>query len=340
MGTSYTSRLNFSFSRIAFSDGGAVGNNPTLRSFDWVTQENSIPVRDTYSFDSTILPGQSVTLKSSERTLTSDATTTIAVDMPLVGSDIVRYRYTGVGTSPAFRTNRVLGMDATTQLTITLSGNTAAVITCTFGTAPIFTNIQIGDQVYLQTSDSVFVSPFNVSNTSLYPGVLYTVIDRNATSFTVRNPGNMVSESVILGTDFANAIRVFSGIGVQLEDSVMFDSTCNLNVQNKLGKFDVRMVTDRDIYVLNPSAVQGAAIALGGTTGTPIRVFSDIISFIAVDADGEITLRLNNNPMGDITLYCYLPNKAMFAGSMNATSVMAINNTSNPITVRINTASF
>ena len=120
----------------------------------------------------------------------------------------------------------------------------------------------------------------------------------------------------------------------------MFDSTCNLNVQNKSGQFDISMVTDRDLYVLNPMAVVSPAVALGGSGGSPIRVFSDILSFITVDADGEITLRLNNNPLGDITLYCYLPNKAFYAGSINATSVMAINNTSNPITVRINTASF
>lgn len=340
MTTTYTSRLNFSFNRIAFSDGGVVGNNPTLRSFDWVTQESSIPVRDTYSFDSTVLPGQSVSLKSSERTLFSDTTTTMKVDVPVLGNDVVRYRYTGTGASPVFRTNRSLGIDATTQLTVALSGNSAAVVTCTGGTSPTFNNIQVGDSVYIQPSDNVFVNSFSVSNTSVYPGVLYTVIDKNSSSFTIRNPGNLVPETVLLGSSYADSIRVFSSVGVQINDSIMFDSTCNLNIQNKAGQFDVFMVTDRDLYVLNTSAVINAPVALGGISGSPIRVFSDIISFIAIDADGEITLRLNNNPTSDITLYCYQPNKAMFAGTMNVTSIMAINNTSNPVTVRINTASF
>jgi hypothetical protein len=336
----YTGRLNFSLSRIAYADCGAIGNNPTLRSFDFTTQENGLLVKDASVIGSTIQPGQSITLKSNERPLTSDATSTFQVDIPLIGNDIVRYRYAGVGTAPAFRVSRAIGTGATTQLNIALSGNSAAVITCTSGTVPLFDNIQVGDNLFLQASDNSFTSPFNINNTSLYPGILYTVIDKSSTSVTIRNPGNIIPETVALGANFADVLRVFSGSGVQLGDSVMFDSTCNLNVQNKSGQFNVCMVTDRDVYLLNTAAVVSAPVALGGIMGDPVRVFSDIISFIVVDADGEVTLRLNNNPLGDIQLFCYLPNKAIFAGSINATSVTAINNTTSPITVRINTASF
>ena len=301
-----------------------------------------MPVRDTYSFDTTVLPGQNVNLKSTERVLLADSTTAIQVDLPVTNNDVARYRYTGTGTAPAFRQNRILGIDSTTQIAITLSGNSAAVFSCPTGTPMVFANIQVGDSVYLQPTDNNFTTPFNINNTSTYPGVLYTVIDRNFTSFTVRNPGNLVPETVTLGTTFTDAIRVFGGVGVQVADSVVFDSNCNLNIQNKTGQFDVALVTDRDLFIINPSAVPSlTGVALGGLiTNSPIRVFSDIISFIAIDADGEMTLRFNNNSLGDITMYCYALNKSFFAGSVNATSITAINNTSNPITIRINTASF
>ena len=117
--TDYTSRLNFSFNRIAYADGGCITNNPTLRSYDWITQENGLPVRDTYSFDSIILPGQSTVLKSTERTLLADATTSMVVNLPLTGNEYARYRWSGTGTAPAFRTLRNIAVDATTNLTIT-----------------------------------------------------------------------------------------------------------------------------------------------------------------------------------------------------------------------------
>lgn len=338
--TSYTSRLNFSFNRIAFADGGCITNNPTLRSYDWITQENGLPVRDTYSFDAVVLPSQSITLKSTERTILADATSVIGVNLPVSGSDYARYRWNGTGTAPGFRTLRNIGVDATTNLTITLSGISAAIISTASGTAASFSTCQIGDNIYLQPNDDTFTSPFNIVNTSLYPGMLYTVIDKTSSTITVRNPGNMTGETVALGANFASAIRVFSSTGVQLADSVVFDPTCNLNVQNKTGQFDVFMVTDRDLYLLNSSAVTNTPVAIGGTITPPIRVFSDIISFMAVDATGAITLRFNNNSSSDLTLYPYTTNKAFFAGSINATSIQAINNTSESITIRINTASF
>lgn len=336
--TDYTSRLNFSFNRIAYADGGCITNNPTLRSYDWITQENGLPVRDTYSFDSIILPGQSTVLKSTERTLLADATTSMVVNLPLTGNEYARYRWSGTGTAPAFRTLRNIAVDATTNLTITLSGIGAAIISTSSGTAANFSTCQIGDNVYLQPNDDTYTSPFNIVNTSLYPGMLYTVIDKTSSTITVRNPGNMTGETVALGASFSSAIRVFSASGVQIADSVIFDPSCALNVQNKTGQFDVFMVTDRDLYLLNANAVSSSAVALG--VASPIRVFSDIISFMALDATGAITLRFNNNTGTDLTLYPYTTGKAFFAGSISATSIQAINNTTENITIRLNTASF
>lgn len=338
--TDYTSRLNFSFNRIAYADGGCITNNPTLRSYDWITQENGLLVRDTYSFDAVVLPNQSITLKSTERTILADSTTSMSVSLALSGSDYARYRWNGVGTAPAFRTLRNISVDATTNLKITLTGSSAATISTASGTAANFSTCQIGDNVYLQPNDDTFTSPFNIVNTSTYPGILYTVIDKTSSTLTVRNLGNMTGETVALGANFADVIRVFSSSGVQIADSVVFDPTCNLNIQNKTGQFDVFMVSDRDIYMINSAAVNSTAVALGGTTTPPLRIFSDIISFIAVDANGAITLRFNSNASSDLTLYPYTTGKAFFAGSINATSIQAINNTSSNIIIRLNTASF
>lgn len=336
----YTARLNFSFNRIAFSDSGLATNNPTLRSYDWVTQGQGLPVRDTHSLDTTVQPGQSVLLKSTERVITADATTAMLVSHAVFANDIMLYRYSGTGTAPGFRAYRAIGGDATTILSVSLLGNTAAVFTQSGGTAMDFSSVVIGDNVFLQPTNDTVTSPFNVSSTGLYPGNLLTVIDKSSTSITVKNPGTLVTETITLGTNFADAFRIFSGSGVQINDSVSFDPSCALNIQNKSGHLDIQLVTDRDLYILNTSGVDQFAIALGGTITPPIRVFSDIISFLVVDADGALTLRLNNNSSGDITMYTYAQNRSFFAGSLNATSIMAINNTTCPINARINTASF
>jgi hypothetical protein len=336
----YTARLNFSLSRIAFSDSGVITNNPTLRSYDWVTQGQGLCVRDTHSLDTTVQPGQSVLLKSTERTVTADGTTSMSVSHAIFANDVMMYRYTGTGAAPGFRTNRAIGGDATTIISVSLLGTTAAVFTQSGGTAMDFSSVIIGDNVFLQPTNDTVTSPFNVSSTGLYPGSLLTVIDKNSTSITVKNPGTLVTETITLGANFSDSFRVFSGSGVQINDSVSFDPTCALNIQNKSGHLDVQMVTDRDLYILNTSGVDQFAVALGGVIVPPIRVFSDIISFIVVDADGALTLRLNNNATGDITMYTYAQNRSFFAGSLNATSIMAINNTTCPINARINTASF
>jgi hypothetical protein len=280
----------------------------------------------------TVFPGQTSILDSTSRTLAYDATSEFDISIPKTGSTNTRMRWTGVGLAPLFRIGRLILGGADTVLDFTRAGPTALTISYSSGTAVDFSTAQIGDEVYFQPSDDTFTSPFSYS----VQGQALKVIDKTLTTITVRDNGLAASTTgIVWGANFADAMRVFSGDGVQIGDRISFASSANLKVDNKLYTHTISAVTDRDIIFSNPYAIPETSVPGANS----FSIFSRILSFIAISASGPISLKLDNSTEY-IKLFEFEPGCAMFMGTIQANSVSAINDTDTAISVVVHTGSF
>jgi hypothetical protein len=111
------------------------GNPPSKNFFKW-TRETQSSISQALSETFQIAPGESQTLFSGTVSLTQDGTTQYSLALAPFQTSIYQLTNTG-GTAPQFRTLRVIGADATTQVTVTLNG---PILTYTFtgGTLPSF----------------------------------------------------------------------------------------------------------------------------------------------------------------------------------------------------------
>jgi hypothetical protein len=325
------SYLNLAISRTAYNDPAATAN-PQESLFDYKTTRSGIPVSNPAGYTRVVYPGQTVLLDTTSRTLAYDGTTQFEISFPVTGSETVRMRWTGVGTAPNFRTFRNTGCGADTVVDILKPSPTSLTVKYVSGTLMNTATVQIGDDIYFQTDDDDdFTSPFNVP----IQGINYKVTDKGADYITFRDNGSGSAVSnVTLGVDYASAFRVFSNDGVQIGDRMSFASNANLKYDNKAYIQTVSAVTDREVRYISPLAIPETAIPGLNT----MNIFSRILSFIAIYASGPINLRFDNS-VDTIKLYEYEPGQAMFIGTIQASSVYAVNETDMPATVVIHTCS-
>lgn len=324
------SYLNLAISRTAYNDPAAT-SNPQESLFDYKTTRSGIPVSNPAGYTRVVYPGQTTLLDTTTRNLAYDATTEFEISYPITGSETVRMRWTGVGTAPNFRVFRNTGCGANTVVDVIKPSPTSLTIKYVSGAAMNTATVQIGDDIYFQPNDDDFTSPFNIP----IQGVCFRVTDKGADYITFRDNGMGSSVSnVTLDVDYASAFRVFSNDGVQVGDKLSFSSAANLKYDNKAYIQTVSAVTDREVMFINPLALPETAIP--GLNS--INVFSRILSFVAIYASGPISLRFDNS-VDTIKLYEYEPGQAMFIGTIQTSSVYAVNETDMAVTVVIHTCS-
>ena len=112
--------LNLQVFGIAFNDSNP-SNNPAIRVFDLGYKLLGQPVNRAKSEDYDIAPGAQLSVFNGTRTTAIDGTTAFTVSQPNTATTTYRFTSTG-GTPPVFRTDRLLGVDTTTELTVTTNG--------------------------------------------------------------------------------------------------------------------------------------------------------------------------------------------------------------------------
>jgi hypothetical protein len=325
--------LNFTMSRVAYDDESAC-SDPLNKAFDVSTAKVGLHVQFPSVTCKVVDPGQVLLLESTSRALTYDGTTQFELSHPDLGSDVVRMRWTGTGTAPAFRALRDLGGSATTTLELSRASSTAAKLRVTAGTPWTTGVVQIGDEVFIQpTVDGEFESPFSVA----IQGSRFPVVDLGADYLVVRDNGAISGESgIVLGADFATALRVFSSAGVKVGDKVKFAPTANLRPDNKNYTLDVTNVTDRDLYFINPYGID--EVAIPGSNS--FVVFERLLSFLAIQSSGPLSLRFDSPSASDLALAEYEAGRTIFMGTVAATSVYAVNDGTNAVNVTVHSCSF
>ena len=112
--------LNIQINSIAYRDNKP-SNNPSIRTFDYSYKLLGIAADRAESKDYSLAPGETRTIFNGTRTTAIDGTTAFDVSQPNPAVNTYRFTNSG-GTSPAFRTDRLPGIDNTSEFSVAVNG--------------------------------------------------------------------------------------------------------------------------------------------------------------------------------------------------------------------------
>ena len=283
-------QLNIHTNILMFADPETVSSNPKRRNTDWTVDYGQIAVRSPENREYLLQPGETKTIYSGVRTLTSDVTTEYALTLNTYSGGVYRLTNTG-GQAPGFRTARALALAGET-VTVSVNNNATVDFTLIPTSVPTFAAVQVGDTVFIPdvtTGDTA--SPFNQLNvgfwTVLAIGASGAGANRRLTCR--RLPGQSFQASaeavaVVASTEF----KAFSSAGVQVGDTVVFDAGFS---QVTWGSYSVRTVTADWIEFASGEYLPLEADILPGVTG--VVFYSEAKSFLRIEADQRAVVRYN-----------------------------------------------
>lgn len=282
--------LNLFIRFAVFSDSSPT-LHPRLQDEDWDRQFEGITTGNSFSRRVDVPPAQSISVATTARSLSQDATTQYTVTRPDPDQNTFRFRWTG-GTNPVLKTARTPGHDATTQFTVTKTGSVIR-FTATGGTIPNFSTagVIVGDQLNIESTTPTVTSPFNTLNQGVF-----TVVAVSTTFVEVLSiDGNGVAEGPItLGSrsDSLPALAVYSSAGVQVKDEALIQAV-PFHIVNR-GAFQVSKVTSTYFDVTNgtPGLAEGP-ITIGAIDG--IVFYPSIWKWLYIETDQKVSVRINGD---------------------------------------------
>ena len=270
---------------LAYEDQSST-NNPQQRPFDWSRILQGIPVDNPACDPFRVLPLQSVTLFDGTRSISADGTTRYSLSVLNTALNRYRLKWTGVGTAPVFRTDRVVDFAPPSTITITPQLNQSVAVTASAGA--IFGAVLPGDVVFIpgvSTGDGTGIFD------SLNEG-FWSVLDATVSQLIlVRNPGQVYSAKAETVHIVSNAsFQVFTSTGVQLDDTLSLVSGFTASL---LQNYEIVAVTANAIEFLSGVTLPPIASIMPGAGA--IVIFSNAKSFVYVESDQNLGLTLNNN---------------------------------------------
>ena len=245
-------------------------NNPSMSYAKWQRELQGLSAEKPQSIEFTLAPGESRTMFDGQRTLLSDATTEYFLFLKAGNTYVLKNT---AGTAPAFRSLRAIGSDATTEMTVTVSGSLMT-LQATGGTIISTAAVSIGDEV------SVGIG-FNVSNQGRFK-----ILSKTADSVTVENSSAIAEGPVVLDSDFAEDLRIYSASGVQKGDKVRLASGFSLNSQNT---YEVTGVQD-DLIEFFSAGVLAAEV---GLLAPSVTVYSSAKKLVYAETDKPVDVSVN-----------------------------------------------
>lgn len=256
---------------LAYEDDGAT-NNPTKKAFDWSSQIQGLPIDSPACEPFRIQPLAQVQIFDGTRILGYDALTEYSLQPLNTASNLYRLKWTGIGASPAFRTDRAVSFAPSSTITVTPQLNQSVAVTASDGA--VFGSVVAGDIVYipgLSTGDSASI--FDPLNEGVW-GVL------SATSSILilgRGPGAVYSSLAQTVTITDNvSFQVFSSDGVQLDDTLSLVAGFSPTL---LQNYEIINITANSLDFVSGSTLPPIATIVPGLNS--IVVFSNAKSWIA-----------------------------------------------------------
>lgn len=267
------SKLNFLVYLNVYSDPSS-SNAPSLSNFKWARDITSIPASNPISEATPLAPGEAKMLFSGIRTLAQDGTTQYSISLKPLSSNT--YVLTAIaGTLPNFRTPRSIGIDATTQITVTRNGP-LAIFTSTGGVALNTTAVVIGDMVRI---GSLF-NPLSQGE--------YKILAKTSNSFTVENSSASTEGPITLAAGFASQIQIYSAAGVQVGDTIVISGGFSAVTQ---GSYKVTGVGANflEFYSTDALPIESAVMTQA------IALYSSAKSLVYIECDQKAIVTINGN---------------------------------------------
>jgi hypothetical protein len=241
----------------------------------------------------------------------------------------MRIVWTGTGTNPVFRVLRSIGGSATTTVSISRVTPYVARIQNIGGTSwSGLASVQVNDLLRFEKTTDSFTSPFSSTN----QGKTYRIQAKGADYIDFVDNGEVSLDSnIVLGANFAFALRVISPSPVKINDIIEIEGA-GINPSN-IGKFTVTDVSSDYIEIINPLGYPETV--LYGTNS--LIVYEHLIGFLHLRSNGRIHLKFGNQT--EWVAIEKLGTEAIFLGSICTHKIQAKNDNLDPVTISLQYAS-
>ena len=276
------------FLKLQVFEGPKPTLDPKRRSPDWDRQWEGIPTGQSFDREVLIPPATVQMIATTARMVFQDTTTEYTITQPNPAVNSFRWAWVG-GTNPLLRTARAIAVDASTQITVTRSGNVVR-YTATGGTLPTLTSVLVGDSINIEpTTVGGDTSPFNVLNQGVF-----TIVTVNSGSHYVEvlNTNGVPEGPIVLGTrviDGFPPLTMFSAAGVQVADTAhVIDPAFNIENRTDL---QITNVTALYFDVLNALGIPEGPITLTSASG--IVFYPSLWNWLYAETDQLVSMRVN-----------------------------------------------
>lgn len=272
--------------------------------------------------DIILKPMQTQSLIQAPPTLTYTTSTNWSVSYPLAADGSTARLSAAPGT---FRGLRALAMSPSSVVSVIRLSDTVARIVLT--TSPwSTTDVQIGDQLFIERTTDSFTSPFATAN----QGLFLTVVGKSSTSIDIADNGVLVPDpSVSLNAQYATAIKVLTSN--VLPNDVLYVYSSLFGYANK-GKFVITTASDSYVEFINSSATAETVttVQAGG-----ILVGRNVAQYLFLTASSSVEILLVNQAVGGGVLVSPETGSNAIALLTLSTPVLSLHNPSLTDDIRI-----
>lgn len=314
--------LNIKYGLVIYEDESPT--NPQIRIPDIARNIEQISVAYDKSDRLSIAPNEIKDIATTARAVLWDNTTELKFDNYISQAEAIRLTYTGTGTAPSFRTNRQIGGNADTEVTITRVSPYVARIQNTAGTAWDLSAVQPNDFLRIEKTDDAFTSPFSTTNQG--KELLVQAVGSDYIDF-IDNGNSSLDAGIALGADYGKALKVVSQGPVKKGDTIQIAGS-GVNPSNH-GAFEVVDVSDDYIEFNNPLAVE-QTVVIGSNS---FVVYEYLIGFLHLRSSGAIEVKF-----GEQTEWVSIENlgsETLFIGSVSTHKIQAKNSGLKTITASV-----
>ena len=318
------SKFNVVTKWVAYDDTD-ITSNPAMSDFDWTeTLDFDVAAVGSGSQPYTVLAGQTLAIFSSTVSTSVANDTEFDWALSALGGNTYRLTFSGVGTTPAFRTNRNLTNNGDS---IVIALNSNATITMT-GPAGAFTGVVAGDTVFIPgTTTGDTAGPFSALNV----GYWY-VLTASTTVLQLRRPTGTAfqayGETVPVTAD--SQLMAFSAAGVQIGNTLSLSAGFSASL---LKSFTITAVNPNWIEVFDTSALPVEETAVPTTSG--FAIYGALRDFLKVRSDVQVVVQINGDTSLINTIAPYQSQTAWFERSGPTWSLSMKNTSDTDATVRV-----
>lgn len=300
--------------------------NPKIRLPDISNSIESALVSQDKSDRIVLYPNEIKTVSTTQRSLSWDVTTELSLVRPYIDQDLFRLQWTGTGLNPAFRTKRNIGGDATTTISITRLTDYVKRIQNVSGTTWSLGSVQVGDFIKFEKTTQAFTSPLSETNQGL---TLQVQAKGSDYIDFVDNSIASIESNVVLGSDYASVLKVFTSFPVRKGDTLSINSPANLSNQ---GRYIITDVSPDYVEFIAPLGVEETFLY----TLSSVVIYDYLIGMVHIRGTDSFQMKFGSQ--AEWFDVAKVKTQSVFLASVSTFEVQAKNDGNIPVELSIQTA--